>query len=80
MTKIDPLKAQLDKLALSIASTANGENVTLPDRLDAFKALTAYHLGLTKIGKKTGEDDKPKGETFDGYRKSIEAGGTGTLC
>ena len=72
----ETLKDQLDKLALSIASTANADGVNLPDRLDAFKALTAYHLGLTKVGKKSGEEDKPKGETFDGYREQIEASGT----
>ena len=80
MEKSNPLKEQLDALALSIASTANAEGVNLPDRLDAFKALTTYHLGLTKIGKKSGEEDKPKGESFDAFRKQVEASGDGALC
>ena len=72
----DPLKTQLDALALSIASTVNSEGVPLQDRLDAFKALTAYQLGFTKLGKKTGKtDEPPRGETFDGYRNAVEASG-----
>ena len=69
------LKSELDKLALSIAQTANAGEINLSSRLDAFKALTAYHIGLTKVGKKSGEDDKPKGESFHEYRKSIETSG-----
>lgn len=69
----DGLKAELDKLALSIASTMNEPGTPLQDRLDAFKVLTAYHLGLTKLGKKSGEDSN--GETFDAFRKSVEASG-----
>ena len=71
----DKLKQELDKLALSIASSVNTGEANLPDRLDAFKALTAYHLGLTKLGKKSGEGDKQKGEGFDGFRKQVEASG-----
>lgn len=74
--KSDPLKQQLDALALSIASIAAADTVSFPDRLDAFKALTAYHLGLTKVGKKSGEDKENQGENFDAFRKSIEAGGS----
>ena len=73
--KEDPLKQQLNALALSIASLASSETVSFPDRLDAFKALTAYHLGLTKIGKKSGEDDNKHGESFDAFRKSVETSG-----
>lgn len=71
----DPFKAELDKLALNIASVASDPTVVFPDRLDAFKALTAYYLGLNK-SKKSGEDINPKhGESFDAFRKSVETSG-----
>ena len=71
------IKTQLDTLALSIAQQASTPGVlNFADKLDAFKALTAYHLGVAKVKKKNGEDDKPeKGETFDDFRKQVEAGG-----
>ncbi len=72
----DKIKIKLDALALAIADEAKNEP-NFGNKLDAFKALTAYHLGIVKIAKKkSGEDDPTeKGETFDGYRKSIEASG-----
>ena len=73
MTKT--LKEALDDLALSIASHVASDKVIFADRLDAFKALTAYQLGLTKVGgKKPGESNKD-GENFDAFRKQVEAGG-----
>lgn len=78
------IKTQLDKLALSIVQSAlnpvEGQQPLLfPDKLDAFKALTTYHLGTLKAKKKSGEDDNPeKGETFDDFRNSVETGGAGS--
>ncbi len=74
----DDLKTQLDALALEIAKqVSNTEKPLLFDeKLDAFKALTSYHLGNAKMNnsKKSGEGDKQPGETFDDIRKSAEAG------
>ena len=72
----DNIKIKLDKLALSIADTVSADNYLFADKLDAFKVLTAYYLGEAKVKKKNGENDKPEhGETFDAFRKSIEASG-----
>jgi hypothetical protein len=70
----EDLKIALDELALSIASHVKSDTVLFADRLDAFKALTAYHLGLTKVGKKSGEPSK-EGENFDAFRKQVETSG-----
>lgn len=74
----DDIKDKLDALASSIATSASMDGVLpFPDKLDAFKALTAYYLGVTKVSKKKNDEDDPteKGETFDGFRKSVEASG-----
>ena len=80
-TNSEDIKDKLDALAMDIAETAMAVNPDRPllfgEKLDAFKALTAYHLGVAKVNKKkSGEDDKPEqGENFDGFRKSVEASG-----
>lgn len=75
--KDEQIKKKLDELALSLATHATLETTIFVDKLDAFKALTAYHLGVSKVNKKkSGEDNNPeKGETFDGFRKSVETSG-----
>lgn len=42
------LKDELDKIALSLAAAIQVEECPLDAKLDAFKALTAYHLGLLR--------------------------------
>ncbi len=66
----DPLANSLDLLAKKIAEDA----LIAPsskDRLDAFKALTTYHLGLTKVRAENQADDDSKG-SFDDFRKQVE--------
>jgi hypothetical protein len=45
---VSNLKDELDKIALSLASAIQQEECPLDAKLDAFKALTAYHLGLLR--------------------------------
>lgn len=42
------LKDELDKIALSLAAAIQTEECPLDAKLDAFKALTSYHLGLLR--------------------------------
>lgn len=73
--KENPIKKQLDLLANRIATDAL-ETKSSIERLDAFKMLTNYYIGTTKMDTKNkpkeGEDD---GETFDGFRQSVETSG-----
>jgi len=66
------LREELDKIALEIAEGIQNDECPLDVRLDAFKVLSAYHLGLMKKGA-----DKPKDEgdrpTFGDLRKKIAA-------
>ncbi len=42
------LKKELDKIALDIAAKVQEEECPFDAKLDAFKVLTAYHLGLLR--------------------------------
>lgn len=42
------LKKELDKIALDIASKVQEEECPFDAKLDAFKVLSAYHLGLLR--------------------------------
>ena len=71
----NPIKSQLDKLAKKIAEDALSTQSSI-ERLDAFKLLTNYYIGTTKMDtKKKSEGDEDGGENFDGFRKSVETGG-----
>lgn len=67
------IKSQLDKLAKKIADDALQTQSSI-ERLDAFKLLTNYYIGTTKMDSKK-KSDGDEGETFDGFRKSVETGG-----
>lgn len=73
------IEDELEKLAEKIATYANGENVIFKDRLDSFKALTAYHFNKNNAKKKP-EEGEVQGETFDGFRERVAAtaGGGGS--
>lgn len=56
---------ELSKLAALIAKEAQADNVELADRIDAFKSLTVYHIGVTKAKmKEEPEDDTPNFGSF----------------
>jgi hypothetical protein len=45
---VSDLKKELDKIALDIAARVQEEECPFDAKLDAFKVLTAYHLGLLR--------------------------------
>lgn len=71
-TKED-IGSKLAALAIIIADKASKPDVLLTDVLDAFKALTAYHIGTTRVNAKRDTEDDDEGSTFNGLRKRIDA-------
>lgn len=67
------LKKELDKIALSLASAIQQEECPLDAKLDAFKALTAYHLGLLRKNASQPADDPAKsfGSIVEKIRKAV---------
>ena len=70
------LKADIDKLAralLADALNAKGGGLLPKERVEVFKAASAWHLGVTKTGKKSDEDDDGAAlvETFDKLAKRL---------
>jgi hypothetical protein len=63
----------LASLAKSILDEASGASVGLDLRLDAFKAVTAYYVGVKKVGGKANDDDGDTegGPILDRFRKRI---------
>jgi len=69
------LKSDLNALAHELVKKARsaGEGTLLPkERVEIFKAASAWYLGVTKVDKK-GTDDDPASpaETFDSLRKRL---------
>ena len=65
----DTLGMSLDALAVSLIEKAQAEDTPFDQRLDAFKAISAYWLGRTKIGAKQQDDE---GGSFDDFAKRIK--------
>lgn len=53
----DDLCAEMDKLATSLAKDAGNADTDFKDRIDAFKALTAYAAFRLKHPDSPGDDD-----------------------
>lgn len=72
----NPIEAKIAKLAEKIADEASEFEVSLSDRVDAFKSLTTYYVNTTKINHKpaTDDDDEPG---FANFRKRIETAASG---
>jgi len=66
------LKDELDRIALDIARKVQGEDCPFDARLDAFKVLSAYHLGLLKKGGQQPTDSQTKAfsSIVDNIRKA----------
>ncbi len=74
MTKVNKeLRTELDQIALEIAEHIQEQDVTLDIKLDAFKVLSAYHLGLMKKGDKGPSTEETGRPTFMDLRKRVEA-------
>lgn len=58
MTDNDPIGTKLAVLAAKIADEANGDDVPLDARLDAFKHLTTYYVNTTKINSRIEPEDE----------------------
>lgn len=56
------LTQELDKFALSLAQAMQKEDVPFAQKMDAFRALTAYHSSSAKTKKLTGDDDADDGQ------------------
>lgn len=67
------LRSELDKIALEIATNIQLVDCPLDVRLDAFKVLSAYHLGLMKKGDKGPSPEETGRPTFMDLRKRVEA-------
>ena len=64
----------LEDLAVSLLQEAlNGDHpVQFDQKLDAFKALTTYHVGVTRVNAKAPQnEDDPIGFNFGAARKKI---------
>jgi hypothetical protein len=78
MTSPDPVADGLATLAKSILDEARSADVGLDMRLDAFKAVTAYYVGVKKVnGKTDGSDDSEGAASFDQFRQRIASSAGG---
>lgn len=69
-----PLAKQLDELAAEILENARGKGVPLADKLEAFKIVSVYHIGIVRAakGREAEETDRP---SFEKLRKGLRAVG-----
>lgn len=67
----DDLRAEMDKLATSLAKTAGEAATDFKDRIDAFKALTAYAAFRMKH-----PDDPTDGDEDFDFTKDIHSNGS----
>jgi len=65
-------ETDLAKLARQIARMAMDKDVGLSDKLDAFKALSTFHVAMAKVRKDMPADDE-EASTLDNIRRRIEA-------
>ena len=64
----------LEDLVQKITNDAMGAGVKFEDRVDALKAITTYHLGMTKLkGKNPDDDDNVT--TFESIKNRIKEAG-----
>lgn len=70
------LDTSLAALAAKLAKTALDDNTLANDRLEIFKLLTMYHLGVSKIAAKKPNDDND-GDDFASFRNRVAASTSG---
>ena len=73
--KQQSLREKLETAAARILDESTSADSTFMQRLEAFKAVTQFHLGTSKLkGGQDGDDDSPRAETsFNAIRSKIEA-------
>lgn len=64
MSRQKSIGKQLEELARAILDKALLDQTPLPDKLDAFKVVTAYYVGVMKAAKNIPPED-PEGGSFD---------------
>jgi hypothetical protein len=70
---VSDLKKELDKIALGLAAKVQEEDCPFEAQLDAFKVLTAYHLGLLR--KNAGQPVEDATKTFGAIIQRIGKAG-----
>jgi hypothetical protein len=61
MTKT-PINEVIEEFAREIIERAREDGVNLPTQLDAFSKITAYFVGIVRVG--AGPKEEAKGKTF----------------
>jgi hypothetical protein len=69
---VSDLKKELDKIALDLAAKVQEQDCPFDARLDAFKVLSAYHLGLLRknASQPADKDTKSFGDIVQQIRKA----------
>lgn len=70
-----PLAKQLDELAAEILENARGEGIPLVDKLEAFKIVSAYHIGVMRAAKGREAEEDDRRPSFEKLRKGLRAVG-----
>lgn len=71
MKRNNSLSKQIDDLAAAIIARASGPDTSLPDKLEAFKIVSVYHLGVLKLSKGEIDDDQAGSRSFDAFAKGL---------
>jgi hypothetical protein len=74
MSRPKSIGRQLEELARSILEVALRDQTPLPDKLDAFKVVTTYHIGISKAAKNLPSDDSAGG-SFDALKTGLRTVG-----
>ena len=69
----DEVGQGLSQLAESLLDACNKGEVGFDQRLDAFKAVTSYYVGVAKIKAKTDDDDNSGVPNFERFTRDIQA-------
>jgi len=74
MSRPKTIGKQLEDLARDILGMAALSETPLSDKLEAFKIVTTYHIGVIKTAKNL-PPDEPEGGSFDRLRTGLRAVG-----
>lgn len=74
MSRRGGIDKKLEEFAASLLDemVARKDALTFDQRIDAFKALTAYHLGVERNSVKKPDDDPGTGSSFRGWRGRLQ--------
>lgn len=75
MKKAKDINDVLDELAHDVARTAQSGETAFEEKLDAFKALTAYAVHRFKMQLKGGDQDEDGETTMESLRSVISGAG-----